>query len=97
MNKNNNKKIAIHLHENDNIAIACGFLECEDLVSLKKKKIRILDDVNLAHKFAFQDIKKFEKIIKFGAAIGSAIKDIKEGEHVHLHNIKSDYIETGSY
>jgi hypothetical protein len=26
--------------------------------------------------------------------IGSATRDIAVGEHVHLHNMKSDYIDT---
>lgn len=97
MNKNITKKIAIHLHVDDNIAIACESLNIGDTILLNKREISIQNGINLAHKFAYQDIKKFDKIIKFGATIGSAIKDIKEGEHVHLHNIKSDYIRTESY
>lgn len=85
-------KIAIHLHSNDNIAVACNNLEKDEKVIVDGKEIFLLNDITLAHKLAFKDIKKGDKIVKFGADIGSAIKDIKVGEHVHLHNIKSDYI-----
>ena len=50
-------------------------------------------------KYACCDIKKGEKIVKYGFAIGVAKEDIKEGEKVHVHNIrsllegKSGYIE----
>ncbi len=47
--------------------------------------------VNLSdgHKYAKRNIQKGEKIIKYGFAIGTAVKDIKEGEHVHSHNLKT--------
>lgn len=35
---------------------------------------------------------KGEQILKYGASIGSATEAIKTGQHVHLHNMKSDYI-----
>jgi hypothetical protein len=35
-----------------------------------------------------------DKIIKFGVPIGSATKHIDIGEHIHLHNMKSDYLPT---
>lgn len=87
-------KIAIHMHEDDNIAVACSNLLVNDKIFVDKKEIIIKDNIELAHKIAFSNIKKGEKILKFGAHIGSAIIDISQGEHVHLHNIKSDYIAT---
>lgn len=41
------------------------------------------------HKYAQRDILKGEKIIKYGFAIGIASEDIKKGEHVHSHNLKT--------
>ena len=35
-----------------------------------------------------------EKVLKYGAPIGSATRDIGQGEHVHLHNMRSDYLPT---
>ena len=42
------------------------------------------------HKVALFDIKKGENIIKYGSAIGHASCDIKKGEHVHSHNLKTN-------
>ena len=49
-------------------------------------------DINLddGHKYALRDIKCGEDIIKYGNPIGHAICDIKEGEHVHTHNVKTN-------
>ena len=49
-------------------------------------------DINLAdgHKYALRDIKAGEDIIKYGNPIGHAICDIKAGEHVHTHNVKTN-------
>jgi altronate hydrolase len=42
------------------------------------------------HKVALTDIKKGENVIKYGYPIGHATEDIKSGEHVHTHNIKTN-------
>ena len=49
-------------------------------------------DINLAdgHKYALRDIKCGENIIKYGNPIGHATCDIKAGEHVHTHNVKTN-------
>ncbi len=49
-------------------------------------------DINLedGHKYALRDIACGENIIKYGNPIGHAIADIKQGEHVHTHNVKTN-------
>ncbi len=41
------------------------------------------------HKYAVRDIKKGEDIIKYANPIGYALCDIKCGEHIHTHNLKT--------
>lgn len=45
-----------------------------------------LDD---GHKYARRDIACGSPVIKYGCSIGTASADIKEGEHVHSHNLKT--------
>ena len=56
--------------------------------------INKLDNVEInlenGHKYALCDIKKGENIIKYGSPIGHATEDIKKGEHVHTHNVKTN-------
>ena len=49
-------------------------------------------DINLddGHKYALRDIKSGENIIKYGNPIGHATEDIKAGEHVNTHNVKTN-------
>lgn len=49
-------------------------------------------EINVAdgHKYARCNIKEGENIIKYGQPIGHAVCDIKKGEHVHTHNIKTN-------
>ena len=55
--------------------------------------IHELDNVEInldnGHKYARRNIKKGEEIIKYGQPIGIAQSDIKMGEHVHSHNLKT--------
>ncbi len=47
-------------------------------------------NLNDGHKYALRDIKAGENIIKYGNPIGHATVDIKAGEHVHTHNVKTN-------
>jgi len=47
-------------------------------------------DLESGHKYALFHIKKGENIIKYGSPIGHATTDIKKGDHVHTHNVKTN-------
>ncbi len=90
-----NHKFLIH-NIKDNVGVAIENIKKGEKVKgyyLEGNKdiieIEALDDISLGHKIALKDINKEEEIIKYGEVIGKAIKDIKKGEHVHIHNIKS--------
>ena len=63
--------------------------------------INTLDNVevnlNDGHKYALRDIKASEDIIKYGNPIGHAVCDIKKGEHVHTHNVKTNLSDKLEY
>lgn len=50
--------------------------------------------LGLGHKIARLRVAAGEKVIKYGAPIGRASRDIAPGDHVHLHNLVSDYTPT---
>ncbi len=56
-------------------------------------------EVNLSdgHKYALRDIKNGENIIKYGNPIGHAVADIKKGEHIHSHNMKTNLSSNLTY
>jgi len=52
-------------------------------------KLKSLADVPIGHKIALSEIKKGETVWKYGHDIGKAVANIKKGEHVHVHNLKT--------
>ena len=56
--------------------------------------INKLDNVEInlenGHKYAICDIPAGENIIKYGSPIGHATADIKKGDHIHSHNLKTN-------
>jgi (2R)-sulfolactate sulfo-lyase subunit alpha len=46
-------------------------------------------DVPIGHKIALTDIRNGDTVWKYGHDIGKAIADIKKGQHVHVHNLKT--------
>lgn len=55
------------------------------------------DAIPAGHKQALMDIKKGEFVIKYGEVIGRATEDIKKGDWVHTHNVKSHLDESFDY
>lgn len=46
-------------------------------------------DVPLGHKIALKAHSSNDSVIKYGHDIGKVIENIKPGEHVHIHNLKT--------
>ena len=55
------------------------------------------EGIPAGHKFALRDIPAGEYIIKYGEIIGRATADIKVGEWVHTHNVRSHLDENVAY
>ncbi len=56
---------------------------------LINEKDNVYVNLNDGHKYAKANIQKGDRAIKYGFPIGIATSDIKEGEHVHSHNLKT--------
>ena len=85
----------IRLSAQDNIAVATAVTEAGAIVTIPGlEPIRVLNRISIGHKVAIREIPSGEKIRKFGFPIGSATRNIAPGEHVHTHNLKSDYLPT---
>ena len=86
--------LLLRISENDNVYVLLQSLSAGTRLQLGEQTVVIETSLGLGHKIASRDIASGEQIIKYGAPIGSAKRDIRTGEHVHVHNIKSDYIPT---
>jgi altronate dehydratase small subunit len=88
---------AIHLSPLDNIVVLARRGEAGDSIrygAAADHALQLATSLGLGHKVACRRIAAGEKILKYGVPIGSATRDIEPGEHVHLHNMKSDYLPT---
>jgi altronate dehydratase small subunit len=84
----------LQLFSGDNIFIATATIEAGEMLLIAGRSTPVPVSVPLGHKVAARFIAAGEKVIKYGAPIGSATRDIAAGEHVHTHNIQSDYLPT---
>ena len=85
---------AMRLFPSDNILVLARSLSAGEEIQVGEVVFVLKTPLGLGHKIAAQKIAAGEKILKYGAPIGSATADIEPGEHVHLHNMKSDYLPT---
>ncbi len=81
---------ALQINARDKVAVAVEAISAGESVEVAGKVIVIKNDVPAGHKFALTDIPEGEDIIKYAFPIGHAKTDIKEGEHIHTHNTRSN-------
>ena len=82
------RKQYIVLEPQDNVATAILDLKTGERIETQGGEITLAQAIPYGHKFALQDIRKGEYVIKYGAQIGRATADIGRGDHVHVHNVE---------
>ena len=61
-----------------------------DIIDIDGKQIVINQDIPAGHKVLIQDTPKGQDIIKYGYPIGHVTKDLKAGDWVNEHNLKTN-------
>jgi len=84
----------ILLAPDDNCVVAARALAAGEMLALDGAPLHVAQAVALGHKLARRAIAPGEKVLKYGAPIGHATVSIARGEHIHLHNLASDWIPT---
>ncbi len=84
------------INELDNVYVLREPVVKGEQLDMLGLKVTVPYDLGRGNKIAVRDIPLGEKVIKFGLPIGSSTQAIRAGEHVHLHNLKSDYLPTYS-
>jgi len=51
--------------------------------------IKVTQDIPLGHKVAVHDLSPSQNVIEYGYSIGLATQQINIGDHVHIHNLKT--------
>ncbi len=84
----------LRLSPRDNVLVARVGIRAGETLQLNEQAIVAKVDIPLGFKVAARALAAGEKILKYGASIGSATQSIEAGEIVHLHNMTSDYLPT---
>ncbi len=82
----------ILLHPDDNVMICVAPIAAGDLLPVSGGTIPAREGVTVGHKIARHPLNAGDKVIKYGAPIGSMTDAAAAGQWVHMHNMKSDYI-----
>ncbi|WDV45811.1 SAF domain-containing protein [Clostridiaceae bacterium M8S5] len=92
-------KKVIKKYSEDNVATALANISCNEIVTVISdkneviKEIQTMEAIPFGNKIAIIDIKKDDKIIKYGFPIGVTTKNIDKGRLVHVHNVKSQRVD----
>jgi len=88
-----NELSSIVIKDTDNVATTLTELKAGQVVTVsigdEVQKVALKNDIRFLHKFALEDIRQGQKIIKYGQVIGEATRSIRKGEHVHIQNVRS--------
>jgi altronate dehydratase small subunit len=84
--------VALKLSDKDNVATSLMDIEQGDEVSVRwgteVTQIKSLEKIPFGFKVALNDIDKDSNVVKYGETIGIASQNIKQGQLVHIHNVK---------
>jgi (2R)-sulfolactate sulfo-lyase subunit alpha len=91
------------LHEvDDHVGVAVKDMQAgEEVLGVeihdgKEVRVKSNHDIPLGHKIALVALKKGDWVIKYGEKIGKATQDIKVGDWVHTHNLKTTRWDYGN-
>lgn len=82
----------ILLHPDDNVLVLAEPIHAGQTIEIDGAALIAPGDVAVGHKIARRPLSIGEKVLKYGAPIGSMTAAAATGAHVHMHNMKSDYI-----
>jgi altronate dehydratase small subunit len=84
----------ILLSPQDNCLIAGARLEAGTEVEIEGERVTLSKAIDLGHKVARGPLAKDDKVLRYGAVIGHVTGPVARGEHLHTHNLESDYLPT---
>lgn len=82
------------LSPGDTVFVLRNQIAAGEAVMVEGVAVAFPQALGLGHKIARLPVAAGDKVIKYGAPIGRAACAIAAGDHVHLHNLVSDYTPT---
>jgi (2R)-sulfolactate sulfo-lyase subunit alpha len=85
-------KALLQLHGDDNILVCIKRIPALTWVLIDGQPVQLAQELPVGHKIARVSLAVGAKVVRYGAAIGSMTHAAQVGEHVHMHNMQSDYL-----
>lgn len=82
----------ILLDPSDNILVCIRTAAAGDSVEIDGTLFALDRAIDVGHKIARCQLNPGDKVLRYAAPIGSMTRAAAAAEHVHSHNLKSDYI-----
>ncbi len=83
-------KSIMRLNQRDNVVVALRPLFKGECINEDGIELVLNSDILQGHKIAIKDLKENEDVIKYGASIGHVTTDVKKGDWLHTHNVKTN-------
>ncbi|GGP20105.1 UxaA family hydrolase [Silvimonas iriomotensis] len=93
MSKETDRRLLL-IGQEDNCLIVCAPLAAGETVLVEGQSVTLPHAIAIGHKLARSALHTGDKVVRYGAIIGSATRPIAQGEHIHTHNLASDYLPT---
>jgi hypothetical protein len=78
----------------DNCLIARTPLPAGLTVEIDGVPVTLPEAIQLGHKVARRALRPGDRVLRYGAPIGTVTAPVAIGAHIHTHNLESDYIPT---
>lgn len=79
----------IKINEEDNVAVALEAIPQGTTLDVAGTTVTTQMEIPAGHKFALKDLPTGTAVIKYGFRIGNTTADVKTGEWIHTHNLKT--------
>lgn len=79
------------LDEHDDVLVAIARIRKGEPISVEGQPVVADADIGLGHKIARRPLDPGAPLRKYGVSIGSVTHPIRQGAHVHVHNLASNY------
>ena len=92
-----NQASFIKINPADSVVVCLRPFAKGETMMVDEKEITVVQDTPMGHKILIKDTAEGTDIIKYGYPIGHAVKDLKAGEWINEHNLKTNLSGTLSY
>ena len=82
-------KTTVKFSEKDNVAIVLQDVEPGQELEIAGESLEAKESIPYGHKIALKDLKKGERVFKYGEPVARCTADIAKGSWVHVHNVES--------